>query len=142
MPIDYSQFAIPKGPSIRLEKGWRRREREKRLEDVYALVDARDGSVCRVTGRQLRKGLPNTVDQKVWHTRHHMKKRSTHPEDYFNVANIFVCAWEAHKALEDCLIEIEGTDANKRLVFRWNRRVVPVGQEPFRIASKRRSQNK
>jgi hypothetical protein len=138
-PIDWSLFAIAKGPPKRLEKGWKKRERAQRLEDVYALADARDGTVCRVTGRQLKKGLPNTVDAKVWHTRHHMKKRSTHPEDIFNLANIFVCAWEVHQALERGEIEIEGTDANKRLFFRWNRRLVPVGKEPFRIVTADRS---
>jgi hypothetical protein len=139
MPIDWSLLPIRKGPPKRLEKGWKKREQEARLEAVYALVDARDGSVCRVTGRALIKGLPGNVAPQKWHTRHHMKARSTHPEDKFNLANIFVCAWEAHQAIEDCLIEIEGTDANKRLFFRWNRRLVPVGKEPFRIVTADRS---
>jgi hypothetical protein len=140
--IDWSLFEIAKTPPKHLERGWKKREKKERLEAVYALVDARDGEVCRVTGRQLIKGLPGSVAHEKWHTRHHMKKRSTHPEDIYNVANIFVCAWQVHQAIEDCLIEIEGDDANKRLIFSWNRRLVPVGSEPFRIKSKRRSQNK
>jgi hypothetical protein len=142
MPIDWSVFAIPKGQPKHLEKGWKKREKEQRLEAVYALVDARDGQVCRVTGRTLIKGLPGSVAHEKWHTRHHMKKRSTHPEDYFNLANIFVCSWQAHQALESGALLHEGNDANGRLIFHWNRRVVPVGKEPFRIRSKRRSQNR
>jgi len=98
--------------------------------------------VCRVTGRRLKKGLQGNVDPRIWHTRHHMKERSTHPEDIYDIRNIFVCCWEAHRALQDGLIEIEGTNADKRLFFRWNRRVVPAGKEPFRIVTADRSSRK
>lgn len=142
MPIDYSLLAIAKGPPKHLTKGWKKREKAARLEAVYALVDARDGSICRVTGRELKKGLPGSVEPRIWHTRHHMQARSTHPEDVYNLANIFVCCWQAHQALQDGLIEVEGDDANKRLFFRWNRRVITANKEPFRIVTADKSSRK
>ena len=92
------------------------------------------------SGQQLIKGLPQQrPDKKVWLTRHHMHGRIGPARN--DPKFIFVCSWQAHEAIEHNLIEIEGDDADQRLIFRWNRRLVPVSKEPFRIKSKRRSQN-
>lgn len=137
MAIDYSLSRLPKGTPNRLARGWKKRERDAKLDAAYAHVDQRDGVICRVTGRTLRKGLPGAVPPKFWLTRHHMYGR--HAALLSDVSAIFVCAWDVHQLLELNAIEIEGTNANRPLFFRWNRRVVPVGKEPFRLATRNRS---
>lgn len=137
--IDYSVLAIPKHRPESLVRGWKKQERARQMDEAYALVDARDGDICRVTGRRLTKGRPGTVPLRIWLTHHHLKKRSTYPGDKYDPRNIFVVCGQAHRALEGCLIEVEGTNAYRRLIFRWNRRIVPVGKEPFRIRSSNRS---
>lgn len=137
--------AIPKGTPRSLDTHWKKQEHDRLLKAAYDAVDLRDGTICRVTGRQLVKGIPGSPQSKnarTWLTRHHMKPRSTHPGDSYNPALIFVCSWEVHKHLQRYEIEIEGTDARKRLVFRWNPRIFTGEKKPpFRIQSKRWSQN-
>lgn len=135
--------AIPKGRPKILDADFKRQEHERLLQAAYDLVDARDGTICRVTGRQLVKGIPGSVpsaNDKTWLTRHHLKPRSTNPAELYNPAFIFVCSWLSHKYLQKHAIEIEGTDARKRLFFRWNPRMFAEGEKvPFRIVTADRS---
>lgn len=139
MAIDYSVLAIPKGVPSALTKGWKKRDAKARMQAAYDAVDKRDGMLSRVTGKPL---LTNTNDAKLLRDHCHIRSRGAHPEDKFDVSNQFCASRLEHKLIHAGAIEIEGTDANQRLIFRWNRALVPVGKEPFKLLSKRRSQNR
>jgi hypothetical protein len=138
-PIDYSQFAFPKGQPKVLAKADTRREAEKALRDAYKAVDARDKKTCRATGRPLVAGA---VDPRMRLERHHIQKRSTDKRLIDDPVNIVTVAGDVHQLLEAHALEIEGVNADKRLVFRWNRAMVAAGKEPFKLLSKRKSQRR
>ena len=140
--IDWSAIAraggIGKGPSIQMEKGWKKRQFEADLAAAYEVVNKRDGNRSRITGVELFPAHPSPKSRRE---HNHLGERSTHPGQKTDPANIFLCSTYEHKYLTNHALEIEGTDANKRLIFRWNKAVI-AGQPPFQIASKRRSQNR
>jgi hypothetical protein len=138
MAIDYSQLAIPKGTPSVLTKGWKKRDNLSRMQTAFDAVDARDGLVSRISGKPLLKESP---DQKLQRDHCHMRGRNVDPVEKYNPKRIFNASRYEHKLFDAHAIEVEGTDADQRLIFRWNRNVVPVGQEPFKLLSKRRSQN-
>jgi hypothetical protein len=137
MAIDYSVLAQPKGNP--LAQGWKKRDAQSRLDVANAEVDRRDGLVSRISGKPL---LKESADPKLQRDRCHLKGKGAHPELKYEPSNIFTASRYEHRLYDKHAIEVEGTDAYKRLIFRWNRRLVPVGQEPFKLLSKRRSQNR
>lgn len=138
MAIDYSVLAISKGLPAVLTKGWKKRANDDRMQAAFDAVDARDGLVSRISGKAL---LKESANQKVQRDHCHMRGRNVDPAHRFDPRRIFNASRYEHRLFDAHAIEVEGMDANKRLIFRWNRNVVPVGQEPFRLLSKRRSQN-
>ena len=139
MGIDYSVLPISKGTPRQLTRGWKKKSNEQRMDEAFAAVDARDKGISRISGKET---FTNTSNEKVLRDHCHMRGRNVAPAEKYDPKRIFTATREEHKAYDAHLLEREGEDADKRLIFRWNRRLVPVGQEPFRIASKRRSQNK
>lgn len=143
MAIDYSAIeaagGIGKGKPRQLTRGWKKKENADRMQAAFDAVDARDKGISRISGKET---LTNTSDDKALRDHCHMRGRNVDPVEKYNPKRIFTATREEHKAYDAHLLEREGEDADLRLIFRWNRRLVPVGQEPFRIASKRRSQNK
>ncbi len=141
--IDYAAIAaaggIPKGPSIQLEKGWKKAEFEAALAAAYEEVNQRDGNRSRVTGIELQA---QSNDDKFRREHNHLGERSTHPDKITDPANIFLCSTLEHKYLTSHDLLIEGTDARKRLIFFWNPRTMKGKPLPFRLLSKRRSQNR
>jgi hypothetical protein len=111
---------------------------EQALREAYAAVDARDKKRCRATGRPL---TPGTVLPAMRLERHHLAKRSTNKDRIADSKNIVTLAADVHQLVEAGLIEIEGTDADARLVFRWAKHVKPE-QQMVKLLSKRRSQNR
>lgn len=73
MAIDYSQFAIPKGPSRYDTKKARQAEAENTERQVYAAVTLRDESCCRVCGRFCNPRAVSLL-QRAHH--HHITYRS------------------------------------------------------------------
>jgi hypothetical protein len=128
--IDYSVLPIKKGPSIQLEKGWKSAALEAALEKAYRAVDQRDENRSRVTGTVL---LPSTGNDKRRREHNHLGPRSTYPSLKTAVKNIFLVSAYEHGFITRNELLIHGRDANKDLRFSWNRRLVPVGKEPFRI---------
>jgi hypothetical protein len=129
MGIDYSQFAFAKGTPRVLTKAKRAKSSEQQRKDVKAAVFARDKSQCRVCGKPAEE-------------MHELRFRSLGGVRSLE-NSIAVCIFRGHnchRLLQTHCIDVEGEDANKRLVFHWNRRMVKKGEEPFRIKSKRRSQ--
>jgi hypothetical protein len=122
-----------------LERHSKKLDAEKALAEAYKQVDARDGRKCRATGRPL---TPGAVLPQMRLERHHLAKRSTHKGLVAEVSNIVTLAADCHQLVEAGALEIEGTNADGRLVFRWNRKMVAAGKEPFKLLSKRKSQNK
>lgn len=136
MAIDYSVFAIPKGKPGVLTKGWKKRDNETRMQEAFDAVDKRDGLISRISGQQL---FTTTSDPKLLRDHCHLRGRNVAPEDKYDPAKIFNASRYEHKLYDAHAIEVEGTDASGYLIFRWNRRIVPAGQEPFKLKSKRRS---
>jgi hypothetical protein len=139
VPIDYSVLAISKGTPIELTKAAKDADEAAALRAAYAVVDRRDKGICQATGASTK---PFAVDPAVRREHHHIKPRSTHPELVAEPSNIVTLTASAHKLVGKSVLLLGGADANKRLVFRWNRRYVVPGKEPFRLLSKRRSRNK
>jgi len=112
---------------------------EKALKEAYKAVDARDGRKCRVTGKRLTAGH---VDAWQRLERDHLAPRSTATERRADVDNILTAAGAVHALLQaGALIPVdkageETTSVSKIAGYRWNRRQVAVGKEPFRLGRK------
>jgi hypothetical protein len=139
MAIDYSVLAISKGTPLELSKAAKASAEKAALREAYAIVDRRDKGICQATGIATK---PFAIDPTMRREHHHIKPRSTHPELIDEPSNITTVTARIHKLITKSTLLIEGWNANKRLIFHWNRRHVPAGKEPFRLRSKRRSQNK
>ena len=114
-----------------IEKAQKVKAIEAHRKSVKAQVFARDGGKCRVCG-----GPAQEMHELVF--RSLGGKRSLEN-------SIAVCNYQGrncHRLLQRLCIEWEGADANARVVFHWNRKMIPKGTEPFRILSKRRSERK
>lgn len=135
---DRPHFKHDQSPAA-LEKYAKRAAADKALRDAYAAVDARDKRTCRATGRPLMAGA---VDPRMRLERHHLVKRSASQAGIADARNIVTLAADVHRLVEAHAIEIEGTDANGRLIFRWNKKVLAGKAPPFQLLSKRRSQNR
>lgn len=131
MSIDYSQLALPKGTPRVVLKSLKAKAAEKHRKDIKAQVFARDGGKCRVCGGQAEE-------------MHELEFRSLGGKRSLE-NSIAVCIFRGnncHRLLQTHAIDVEGENANQRLVFHWNRAMVKKGEEPFRLRSKRRSQNR
>lgn len=120
-----------------LRRHVKRRDKDKALEEAYAVVDARDSGYCRVTGRYTVPGSPDARNRRE---HHHLFGRNARPEFRHDPRKIVTVAAEAHQLLTAKLITVEGDNANERLIFHWSDEVKPHDR-PFRILSKRWSQN-
>lgn len=120
-----------------IDRHRKRRDRDKALAEAYAVVDARDGGHCRVTGRYTQ---PGAVDPRVRREHHHLSGRNVAPEDRANPCRIITTCAQVHQLLHAKLLLYEGDNANERIVFHWAESVKPEDR-PFQIKSKRWSQN-
>lgn len=130
-PIDYSLLPLAKGQPRVLAKASKAKAEEAHRKAIKAQVFSRDGGKCRVCGGSAEE-------------MHELDFRSLGGVRSLE-NSIAVCIFRGnncHKLLQSHAIEVEGTNANLRLIFSWNRRMVPAGTEPFRIKSKRRSQRR
>lgn len=114
-----------------VSKAMRKQDEERHRKEVKAAVFTRDKGKCRVCGD------PATE-------MHELQFRSLGGER--SLANsIAVCAFgsrhQCHRLLQTHAIDVQGTDANKRLVFTWAEHIPKVGRT-FIIRSNRRSQNR
>jgi hypothetical protein len=130
---------FPKPAPLAVYRAQRRSQREAALGAAYASVDERDKGICRATGRTTRAG---DVDARVRREHHHLAGRRVRPDWRHDPARIVTLCAEAHQLVEAYALLVEGDNADGRLVFHWNEDVVPRGKEPFKLQSKRRSQNR
>lgn len=122
----------PAKGSGRLARHERRQSEEDKLLATYAEVDARDGSICWVTGRYTIAGAP---DARVRRTHHHLKGRNVRPEWVYQAKRIITVCQEAHDLIEGGFIDVQGKDATKPIFFFWNA-VMAKRKKPFAIRSK------
>ncbi len=122
----------PAKGSARLGRHERRQDDEKKLLDTYAEVDARDGSICWVTGRYT---VPAAPDGRVRRSHHHLKGRNVRPDWVYKAKRIITVCQEAHDLIEGGFIDVQGTNANKPIFFHWNA-VMANRKKPFVIKSK------
>ena len=102
---------------VSVQRHDRKAAREKRLEEAYEAVNARDGNRCRVTGVPLVAGAP---DPKVRRQHHHLGKRSTHRSLRESARNIVLVSAFAHTLIERGWLVAEGRDANKPIFWHWS----------------------
>lgn len=123
-----------------LDRHERRKARDKALADAYAVVDARDGGVCRASGVYTVPGAP---DARVRREHHHLVKRSLSRALRAEPRNIVTLSALAHQLAEGGHLLIEGDDADTpgALRFHWADHTAPASR-PFRLASRRRSQRR
>lgn len=126
-------FKPPKG-SGRLDRHERRLTDEEKLLATYAEVDARDGSVCWVTGRFTKPGAP---DARARREHHHLKGRNVRPDWVYKAERIITLCAEAHELITGGFIEVEGYDARKPIFFHWREDLMRGRKRPFRIVGKR-----
>lgn len=124
----------PAKGSWRLEKNERKAEDTKALADAYERVNARDGNLCRVTGRFLS---PTSVMAETRREHHHLQPRSIAPDRVADDRNIVLVCAEAHQLITGGFLEVEGTDATKPLFFHWNEIAMRGRVRPFAIKGKR-----
>lgn len=123
-----------------IERKARRAKKADALQTAYASVDARDKKRCQVTGKALSVG---GVDEWTRLERNHLGPRSTRPEDRANADNILTVSAAVHKLMQAwALIPVDAKgDRTERVSkiagYRWNRAMVPVGKEPFRLKSRK-----
>ena len=120
--------ACPKPPPRVLEKAKRAKAIEAERIAVKRAVWQRDKATCRVCGKPAEE-------------MHELRFRSLGGRRSLE-NSIAVCTWRGHnchRLLQSHAIEVEGTNANQRLIFRWAEHIT---ERPFRLLSKRRSQNR
>ena len=124
-------YPQPKPVPRVVEQHAKRKDAEQHRRAVKKLVFARDGGKCRVCGASATE-------------MHELRFRSLGGKRSLenSIAVCTINARNCHRLLQTLAIEVEGDNAERRLIFRWNRTMVAVGKEPFRLRSKRRSQNK
>lgn len=121
---------VPAGIARKLRKA----ADKKALDDAYAEVDARDGSICWVTGAF----TGGVGDQAREH--HHLKGRNVKPEWVTKPERIITVTRLAHRLITLGWIIVEGTDARKQPRFHWAA-FVKAEQKVIRIKSRRWSGN-
>lgn len=117
----------------------RRKTKAEALAAAYEIVNQRDGNRSRVSGCTL---LASSPDKHQRREHHHLAGRNVRPEWRDDPRRIILVSAFEHGLLESGALLYEGEDANKRIVFHWDYTRIKPGQEPLRILSKRRSQNK
>jgi hypothetical protein len=134
MAIDYAAIAaaggIPKGTPSGLAKHQKNTEHDRKLAKAYAVVNDREANTCQVSGAQL---LAATKNPKRLREHHHLKGRNVKPEWVYEPRRILLVSKWIHDFLTANVILVDGTDATKPLVFRWNRNLVKPGKEPARL---------
>lgn len=142
MAIDYGAIAraggISKGTPSVLLKGRKKKARHDQEQAWKDAIDKRDGMVSRISGKPLSA---TTTNPEHLRDHCHIKAKGAHPELRYEVGNGFNASRYEHRLLHAGALELEGTDANGRLIFRWANHIKPEDRT-FRILSKRRSQNR
>lgn len=132
-------MACPKPPkgSYLLERRKRKADKAAALDEAYAAVNARDGSICWATGWYTSAGAANT-DQRREH--HHLSGRRVKPEWRHDPDRIITLCASAHQLVTGGYLVVEGDDARKPIRFHW---ALPRGMKPpFLLKSRRKSQHK
>jgi 5-methylcytosine-specific restriction endonuclease McrA len=118
-------------PTRRATKAIRKVDEEAHRKEVKAAVWKRDGGKCRVCGDAAQE-------------MHELEFRSLGGKRSLE-NSMAACAFgsrhNCHALLQKHEIDVQGEDANKRLIFTWAEHV-PKKARTFQILSKRRSQRK
>lgn len=140
--IDYSALPFPKNRPAVLERHAKRVKADRELDQAYAVVDARDGKVCQVRGAHLSAGHANPWKRLE---RHHLDSRSTNPKRRADPDCILTVSGAVHDMFESAsLFAVDSKGRETRNVskiagYRWNRRMVAAGKEPFRLRNTKES---
>jgi len=117
---DAPLWKTPPAPVVKAEKA---KDEEKERKRIKKLVFARDKSRCRVCGGKAGE-------------MHELKFRSLGGKRSL-VNSIAVCNFtgphNCHRLLQCLAVDVQGEDANKTLVFSWNRHQIAKSKEPFKL---------
>ena len=130
MVIDTSGLRFPKGQPRVLSKHARLVQQQKKIARAYEIVNARDENRCRVTGVRLIVGSPNDKRRRE---HHHLSGRCVRPEWITRPRRIILVSAYVHRLLTASALIPDHLDADQPISWRWNRRIVRSGEEPFRL---------
>jgi hypothetical protein len=105
-----------------VERHTKRKLREDALDEAYAIVDARDRSICWVTGRHTH---PSAVSPETRREHHHLKGRRVEPTWVTKPERIITVSAAAHSLITAGWIIVEGCDTRKPLFFHWRADLKP-----------------
>ena len=128
--MDTSGLKFPKGQPSVLAKHARLTQQERKLSQAYAEVNERDGNRCRVTGVRLYAVSSN---DKTRREHHHLQGRCVRPEWLTRPRRIVLVSAFVHRLLTAYALVPDQVDAKKPIQWRWNRRIVRLGEEPLRL---------
>jgi len=131
--LAFGALAKPAKGTGGLDRRQRRADDARELAAAYAEVDARDASICWVTGVR----LGNSPDARYRREHHHLKGRRVRPEWVTVAKRIITVSAEAHDLITGGFIEVEGDDATRPIFFHWREDMMRGRVKPFRIAGKR-----
>lgn len=117
---------------VTVQRHQRKTAQAQRLEDAYAIVNARERYMCQASGRQLYSGHPEAEFRRE---HHHIKARRVKPEGREDPNNIVLVSALAHDLITKGWLLVEGEHA-PTVRFRWAAFVKP-GQKPFRLRKRR-----
>lgn len=136
MAIDYSQLKFAKGqPKVLLERAQQKAE-EREWRRTCQIVDERDKRVCQVTGRPVSAWA---VDPWMRLERHHLEYRSKNKARRWTAYNVWTVCAAVHQLIHGGALRLynkagkPATDVREIDHVAWNRRLVPVGEEPCRV---------
>lgn len=101
---------------VSVERDTKKKDRQKRLDAAYEVVNRRDGNTCRATGLPLS---PTASDYKRRREHHHLKGRRVKPEWREKAERICLVSKAVHDLINLGWIEVEGDDARRRLFFHY-----------------------
>jgi hypothetical protein len=116
-----THFKHQETPGV-VERHSKKKAREQRLQEAYAIADQRDGNRCRATGLALD---PRASDVKHRREHHHLKGRRVRPEWREDPRRICLVSAMVHRLINAGWIICEGADAHKPLFFHWAEHVKP-----------------
>jgi hypothetical protein len=115
VPWDGPQFKHDATP-LAVERHDRKKAKQQRLEEAYAVVDQRDGNRCRATGVSLVAG---DTDPRKRREHHHLVPRSRSQSGREDDRNICLLSALVHGLVTRGWITVEGVDARKPLFFHY-----------------------
>lgn len=114
---------------VSVQRWSKKKAKQDKLEDAYAVVNIRDGNKCRITGKPLDAA---SLDPAHRREHHHLTGRRVRPDWRERPERIILVSKLAHDCITQGWLVIQGTDGRKPIFAHWASHVKPT-QRPFQI---------